>query len=235
VSVRLLLNPGSERVSSQRRCSSSDLSVAIGPSSVTSGQRPSRPAGVGLLLRPAPARRQLKRPLLGRGSAAPALSATRVPAYTWHMPSALPCHAGSALGSNGWRTLPSRVLLLPRRREEAQRLTLHPRCLCVRTANAYRTGHAFVTLPPLVSPPARKREGAGASPGSSSCLHSSSRNAKTAPVFATVRRYEGIDASHKDELTKKVGESLAPRLSQADDPVAWICPGLVRPPVVRPG
>jgi hypothetical protein len=30
---------------------------------------------------------------------------------------------------------------------------------------------------------------------------------------ATVRRYETIDASHKDELTKKVGESLAPRLS----------------------
>jgi hypothetical protein len=23
-------------------------------------------------------------------------------------------------------------------------------------------------------------------------------------MFATVRRYEGIDASHKDELTKKV-------------------------------
>ena len=33
-------------------------------------------------------------------------------------------------------------------------------------------------------------------------------------MFATVRRYEGIDASHKDELTKKVGESLAPRLSE---------------------
>ena len=33
-------------------------------------------------------------------------------------------------------------------------------------------------------------------------------------MFATVRRYEGIDASHKDELTKKVGESLAPRLSK---------------------
>ena len=35
-------------------------------------------------------------------------------------------------------------------------------------------------------------------------------------MFATVRRYEGIDASHKDELTKKVGESLLPRLSKAD-------------------
>ena len=33
-------------------------------------------------------------------------------------------------------------------------------------------------------------------------------------MFATVRRYEGIDASHKDELTKKVGQSLAPRLSK---------------------
>jgi hypothetical protein len=33
-------------------------------------------------------------------------------------------------------------------------------------------------------------------------------------MFATVRRYEGIDASHKDELTRKVGESLAPRLSK---------------------
>jgi hypothetical protein len=33
-------------------------------------------------------------------------------------------------------------------------------------------------------------------------------------MFATVRRYEGIDASHKDELTKRVGESLAPRLSK---------------------
>jgi len=33
-------------------------------------------------------------------------------------------------------------------------------------------------------------------------------------MFATVRRYDGIDASHKDELTKKVGETLAPRLSK---------------------
>jgi hypothetical protein len=33
-------------------------------------------------------------------------------------------------------------------------------------------------------------------------------------MFATVRRYEGIDASNKDELTKKVSESLAPRLSK---------------------
>ena len=33
-------------------------------------------------------------------------------------------------------------------------------------------------------------------------------------MFATVRRYEGIDASNKDELTKRVGESLAPKLSK---------------------
>jgi hypothetical protein len=33
-------------------------------------------------------------------------------------------------------------------------------------------------------------------------------------MFATVKRYEGIDATHKDELTKKVDESLAPRLSK---------------------
>jgi hypothetical protein len=33
-------------------------------------------------------------------------------------------------------------------------------------------------------------------------------------MFATLRRYEGIDAAHKDELTKKVGETLAPRLSK---------------------
>jgi hypothetical protein len=33
-------------------------------------------------------------------------------------------------------------------------------------------------------------------------------------MFATVRRYEGIDASQKDELRKKVGASLAPRLSK---------------------
>jgi len=33
-------------------------------------------------------------------------------------------------------------------------------------------------------------------------------------MFATVRRYEGIDPSHKDELTKKVGETLAPKLSK---------------------
>ena len=33
-------------------------------------------------------------------------------------------------------------------------------------------------------------------------------------MFATVRRYEGIDASKKADLTKKVNETLAPRLSK---------------------
>src|ERR1700675_1289008 len=31
-------------------------------------------------------------------------------------------------------------------------------------------------------------------------------------MFATVRRYEGIDSSNIDELTKKAGESLAPKM-----------------------
>jgi hypothetical protein len=33
-------------------------------------------------------------------------------------------------------------------------------------------------------------------------------------MFATVRRYEGIDASKKAELTKKVNENLIPKLSK---------------------
>ena len=33
-------------------------------------------------------------------------------------------------------------------------------------------------------------------------------------MFATVRRYEGVDAINRDELMKKVGETLAPRLSK---------------------
>jgi hypothetical protein len=32
-------------------------------------------------------------------------------------------------------------------------------------------------------------------------------------MHATVKRYEGVDKSRTDELTKKVGESLLPRLS----------------------
>jgi hypothetical protein len=33
-------------------------------------------------------------------------------------------------------------------------------------------------------------------------------------MHATVRRYEGVDQSRTDELTKKVGETLLPRLSK---------------------
>jgi hypothetical protein len=33
-------------------------------------------------------------------------------------------------------------------------------------------------------------------------------------MFATVRRYEGVDASRTDELSKKVNETLIPRLSE---------------------
>jgi hypothetical protein len=33
-------------------------------------------------------------------------------------------------------------------------------------------------------------------------------------MYATIRRYEGVDKSRTDELTKKVSESLLPRLSE---------------------
>jgi hypothetical protein len=33
-------------------------------------------------------------------------------------------------------------------------------------------------------------------------------------MYATVRRYEGIDKLRSDEVTRKVGESLAPSLSE---------------------
>jgi hypothetical protein len=33
-------------------------------------------------------------------------------------------------------------------------------------------------------------------------------------MHATMKRYEGVDKSRTDELTKKVGESLVPRLSE---------------------
>jgi len=33
-------------------------------------------------------------------------------------------------------------------------------------------------------------------------------------MYATVRRYEGIDKNRADEVTKKVGEGLMPRLSK---------------------
>jgi hypothetical protein len=35
-------------------------------------------------------------------------------------------------------------------------------------------------------------------------------------MHVTIRRYEGIDQDRTEELTKKVGESLLPRLSKAD-------------------
>ena len=35
-------------------------------------------------------------------------------------------------------------------------------------------------------------------------------------MFATIRRYEGVDHARTDELTRKVGESLLPRLSETD-------------------
>jgi hypothetical protein len=33
-------------------------------------------------------------------------------------------------------------------------------------------------------------------------------------MYATVRRYEGIDKDRTDEMTRKVGESLMPRMSK---------------------
>jgi hypothetical protein len=35
-------------------------------------------------------------------------------------------------------------------------------------------------------------------------------------MHVTIRKYEGIDQTRTDELTKKVGESLLPRLSKTD-------------------
>jgi hypothetical protein len=35
-------------------------------------------------------------------------------------------------------------------------------------------------------------------------------------MHATIRRYEGIDKAHTDELTKKVGETYLPRVSKLD-------------------
>jgi hypothetical protein len=35
-------------------------------------------------------------------------------------------------------------------------------------------------------------------------------------MHVTIRKYDGIDQNRKDELTKKVGESLLPRLSKSD-------------------
>jgi hypothetical protein len=35
-------------------------------------------------------------------------------------------------------------------------------------------------------------------------------------MYATIRRYDGIDQAHTDDLSKKVGETLIPRLSKVD-------------------
>ena len=35
-------------------------------------------------------------------------------------------------------------------------------------------------------------------------------------MYATIRRYDGIDSTHTAELTKKVGETLIPRLSKVE-------------------
>ena len=35
-------------------------------------------------------------------------------------------------------------------------------------------------------------------------------------MHVTMRRYEGVDKNRTDELTKKVGETLLPRLSKTD-------------------
>jgi hypothetical protein len=35
-------------------------------------------------------------------------------------------------------------------------------------------------------------------------------------MHATIRRYEGIDRARSDELTRKIGETLIPRLSKVD-------------------
>ena len=35
-------------------------------------------------------------------------------------------------------------------------------------------------------------------------------------MYGTIRRYEGVDKARTDELTKKVGESFLPRLSETE-------------------
>src|SRR5579884_4029107 len=109
----------------------------------------SRSAGVEFLPLLAPARLGSRRAPLERGSAAPAPSATHVPACTPRMRTALPSRAAAARESSDWKRHPSQVLLPPPRREEAEPSPLHPSLLCRRGANACRTGHAFVTLQPL--------------------------------------------------------------------------------------
>ncbi len=137
---------------------------------------PSRPLCVGCLPDPALARLQPNRALRARGGAVSTASAIRVPAYKPHTPTGLPSRAVSARESSGPRRPASRVLLLPPRRLGAEPLLVRESCRS-RTASVCRTGHAFVTLPLLLTS-ARKREDAGASPGSPSCPKFSSRSAK---------------------------------------------------------
>jgi len=40
------------------------------------------------------------------------------------------------------------------------------------------------------------------------------KRVRCSAMHATVRRYEGVDQKRADELTKKIGESLMPRLSK---------------------
>ena len=35
-------------------------------------------------------------------------------------------------------------------------------------------------------------------------------------MYGTIRRYEGVDHARTDELTRKIGESLLPRLNETD-------------------
>jgi hypothetical protein len=35
-------------------------------------------------------------------------------------------------------------------------------------------------------------------------------------MYATIRRYDGVDQARTDELTRKVGESLLPRLNKTE-------------------
>src|SRR6266498_1333333 len=141
---------------------------------------------------PAPSPSWGERTLGVRASALPILSwrcyATHGPACRPHRPTALRSRADAAAESNGQRTDPSRVLPQPPQRAEAAPVAIVPKCLCVQTASARRTRHVSArgpcllscnchvrrtrslatTLPDVrhVSPPTRKREGAGASPGS---------------------------------------------------------------------
>ena len=122
---------------------------------------PSQLAGVEFPPDPARAPLRPTRALVAQVSGAPASSAIHVPVYTPHMRTALPSRAGAGRESTGRRIHASQALRLPPRRGEAKPYPLHPRCLCVDTHNACRTGHVSLTLPPLISPPTRKREDAG--------------------------------------------------------------------------